>query len=589
MIETLLGRAVSQRRRHSRSKTQRKKSVRVRYFNPDKGFFGERMVIFAESDDPTEEAPNPYARAEMLDYFDPGFAALYQAEKMELSSVLGKLSMAEEKKEIRYLEQKINSLQKSPVFEGKSVLMDKLKKINDEHSPGWISAIVNLLMQSEQGLTNITRELEDGQNLLKNSVFSRNFGQYLKDYMLGAIEGNRQGAKFAEEFINGNKTMDQIIESYLDQVFNSIPADSANVARQQYKEVLIQRLRSGDKGDIPDDWVNNLNIPITVDEIKNLVLKFRKIKKTRTGREKALKTVIRDLSIDVAKGLAAEFVVSANGIKYTGKGFHTGAINAKADAIIIDRLTTEVTINQEQVIQKLFSKPEVNADAQQKILKAIDAVKRIVGRKSFLLSVSSKDYRGGGSFTIGSGSTKNMMARLNQIASQLDGYNIDLNRFAFELNNMIKGGFLENKIEDARKQIGFLCAAWMFDDITNMFAMSGTDNMLHIYYLNGVYISLSELLAKAASQVNTINEKKLVEVGMQMDSTAVAQMKKVYQESREKYPGSLTEDQASTIEKELPGRWESVRDAAENNSSINIKLNQQVIREASEAIRELLR
>ena len=81
--------------------------------------------------------------------------------------------------------------------------------------------------------------------------------------------------------------------------------------------------------------------------------------------------------------------------------------------------------------------------------------------------------------------------------------------------NAGEGGYMQDNTQGIERAIVSLCATWMFEDYEDTFAQikSGViNNHLHVYFISGLYYTVSDILNLTIDQLEKADEKTLVYV-----------------------------------------------------------------------------
>lgn len=525
------------------------------YFDPPEGFVKGNYVIFHDSS-------NPYAqgvRAESLS------SSAYQTQLAELISLMKALAANERAKETNYILAKINQLESDK-------LKSQITTLLNSNDPYRLSAIINLIIKTKEELDRILQQYDEGadRGALKSSgVYDRKFKQYMYSRINEYIEGRGKNSSLSVDL---NLSLAEIIEDYLKNiVFNGI--DVEKDIPDLYKETssnLLEELRK--KGIFPESWFDKggTQKKITKRSLTTLINKVE----TKGGKGGSIRQKLNKLIPSVISGIGLEWQSTGEGIKMIGRAEHTGATEVKEDVVIIDALKAELEID-----DNFFKDNLQGLDIIARVRKMSELMNEIAGHKgAYLLAISNKDYGSSSNLHVGSGSIANLVPRLNRIAQAVGEPNDTFYKILFNLNNAAEDGDPQNALDT----LALLCAAWMFDDIEQMFKQGGNDNILHIYNINGYYMLLSDLLNQAADEVKGINPRALVDVSLSSWGGAHA----MWEEQRVNY---LTKHGSQGSKQPTAPIWKEVRKNMMKQSTVSIKLKYNTIEAFSSSLRALLR
>lgn len=527
------------------------------WFRPDSGRFDtEGYVIFQSTE-------NPMARkaiADISDYYQHLIVA-----KQELSSVLRSVAQREREKEYNYLVVKTNAL---PDGQTKTRALTLLQE-HRSGSPTAISALFNLVLQSEQQMANLMKE---GPDILKNSVYSRGFDTFLKQYFKRTDLDIARGAKSYEvgaSFLDGNLTFAELVDRYVNSIFtNQAPRDLASTA-ENFRQQLISRYTNN--GVLGEFFNRHLNKPITPAAISR-ALASGGVKTTKKGKSRSLRASIDAAIKNELKGIDLEMIITADSRSSTVRSIQTGGINKKTDVLLLDAIDQTITVDID------FADSLSNANLAEVLQSGVISANWAIAdfKQVFAIAISAKDYRSMRDFQISQSTFANSGNRILSSGISLDGETTNfIDKLAFYLNNSVPGAMLEGSREQILDNIAYVAASFMFDDIKDIFSGSGVDGMLHLYNINGVYHSLSEILMHASDEILSINPTAAISVDYMYSNPIVQDVEADY--ARGDYPDS----------EGVKATWDRVRDTV-SQTPLDIKLRRDAILQMSNSLRLLL-
>lgn len=254
---------------------------------------------------------------------------------------------------------------------------------------------------------------------------------------------------------------------------------------------------------------------------KKLLTTKDKRKKDGTNA-KTLKQLITSIVSPLINGMSAEIyldigegTVRTGNVQQRNKGLsgRVTSVNTKSDDIAIFSDTIEITTNFEQEMEEILNKARTvyYEDIQERI--------KLYDEDNFIVHYSSKDlYRQPNtnynvSLRGNDSSLDNAFYQLRQIASVIQKGNI--NDLLFAMANAGEGGYMQDNTQSIERAIVSLCATWMFEDYEDTFAQikSGViNNHLHVYFISGLYYTISDILNLTIDQLEKADEKTLVYV-----------------------------------------------------------------------------
>ena len=525
---------------------------------------GQYVIFNSENND------NPFARHEQKRWIG-NTKSVYQQQKNDLKNVLMDLAITEKAKETKYIKEKIEQLyaNNSPLNANPN-LKYKLIGLYENRPQGWLSSIINLLLQEKKDLEVFNKAIN---GVLKNQgVFDRSFGNFFSTYLKDYIRGDRAKAEFIP---NIDLDLNTIIEKYLDNIFGEVSSVIGQNERDDFKKMIINQLSN-----YPalSGWLNN-NMIISTEQLQNDLRTYASYK-TKGGKSgKTLKTLIDKLIPRVVSGIGSEYQVTAQGAKKMSGSTRVGGAQGMGDVIILDRIETSVEANTSSgILKNLVS--EATGAGSEKIENAIKDINNLVGTNGYLLLISNKDYKSERNFSLSEDANISATSkRLNRIANELRLHNLSINQLIFSLNNIVPNAFLESQKQDILKQIGWLVAAWSFDDLKDMFSTQTVDNQLHLYYINGMYLTLSDILSEASKKVDSITSEAIVSVSG-----------KFYPSILKDYDTMLSTNNPSIILQPngTQPRWDKIRESVINKSSLSVNLNRNQIQILMGKINQLI-
>lgn len=290
------------------------------------------------------------------------------------------------------------------------------------------------------------------------------------------------------------------------------------------KQMIQQNLESGSKF---QSTTLDTSLRTFINQVKKTssgdkILKVKSKSTKQYTRYKTFKQFITGLITPMINGMSAELyldlgegTVRTGNVQQRNKGI-TGnitSVNTKSDDIGIFSDTTEITTNFEQEMNEILNKVKTvyYEDIQERI--------KLYEDDNFIVHYSSKDlYRQPNtkydvSLRSGDSSLDTAFYQLRQIASVLQEGNIE--DLLFAMANAGEGGYMQDNTEGIERAIVGLCATWMFEDYEDTFAQiqtGVTNNHLHVYFISGLYYTVSDILNLTIEQLEKVNANTLVYV-----------------------------------------------------------------------------
>ena len=370
-----------------------------------------------------------------------------------------------------------------------------------------------------------------------------------------------------------NRTFEDILNE-AEQIFLEKAQDTASEIFQQnlqdvwieWKKIFLKNLSNSEFG--------SFNEKNTLRQYKNAMGRANKLitgKATKTGKNK-YKTVNQfansifynllmnglssELYLDIGNGTVRVGDVKKEYKTITGNKTSVG--NIQTDAISIFSEDIQVQANFKEEIQKIMQSEQQNIHQQiQKALKIYD-------EDNFIIHYSAKDlYYRSTERRVTIRQEANLDSRMYELQklSSIIGKG-SITDLLFAIANIGAGAILEKKTKDVKDAIVALCATWMFEDYEDTFtqiATGVTNNHLHIYFINGNYYTVSEILNLTIAQLEKQDANKLILVSLK--------------------PSTKDPYEDVNHSKQIKGipRWEYVRSENLNEGKLGIRMNTKIL------------
>jgi hypothetical protein len=535
-----------------------------RFFKPETTFEEGAYVIF-------DNTTNPLARY-VKNLFTSEQSQL-NAARNELRDTLIRLAQAERAKECNYLRQKISQMRDEMQIENSAdfPIYQKAYEIISNYenggAPGQLSMLFNILLQGSHELELL---MKDSNDVLANSVHSRGFDAYLKNYFKSFEQKLKVGAKSFDanmtQFLGGNKTLGQLFDDYLKETFaidlsNTTPENKKLLT--EFKNSMLNEYKT--KGPLAQFFANHVKAKITPQSLERALRTNVNIKKTKdNGKQNTIRTLIDQAVPRFLRGITLEMQIASGQGGAQVKRYHTGSLNQKGDVLIVDQMATVTTgVN--------FDSNFISAELSNDITNMHRVLKK-VHNEIFAMSVSAKDYQSHRNFQIAKPTFANAAAIIKDMSDSTSFTKL----LQFYLNNSVDGAMLENQRDEILQNIAYIAAAYMFDDIKEMFISSSSDHQLHLYNINGAYHSLSDLLLRGAEDITHIDPTRLVTVDYRFSNNIIEEEKDAFVSGLYPLTGSLDTE------------WKDVRSEV-SKTILEIHMKREAIKEATETLRQLLK
>ena len=348
---------------------------------------------------------------------------------------------------------------------------------------------------------------------------------------------------------------------------NGVIADSLEPMREQMKKELLGYLQKhGIEG------VNSYTDDIFGTNSNFTQLSGFKTTRKRGGHRnvKAITRLIADaIGNAVGKGMPQELLVTSEQGK-SGLAFNTGTfykeiskglkqdgfnkVYQKADVTSFEVFNAEYDIY--KMAMSIFEKDGFSQESYNKFISLLEEAAKNGSSQIFQVSTNVK--------------------RMINMAKEAEGIPaLSMEKLIFMLNNTVEGCIAENEIEGLTSYIAAVCAAWMWDDYTDLFSLSENGSSIQkirMFNSGGMYYSASQIIGKTVEElINGYNGSSFVVVDIK---PPVFDADGMYDSLMEKYPIPKSSNVADW-QAALAPRWDAMRDYVSSHGTISIKLQQQ--------------
>lgn len=437
-------------------------------------------------------------------------------------------------------------------------------KIGD--GPGRISLALEAIQLYRAEQWNVTQSIE--QNL---TYFTEYWEAISNKVFMSAVN------EVSKEILNKKNrtlTISDLVDAVEQKIMNSFLSDVQDEYKPVVKKVISQvknlaRTKFGEEYDY------------TLKELENGTYIQRKMEKHKTKtsskyKNESVESILMDYVGGLINGLSAEMFMEA---KKLGKG--TGRIGMSEKRLTKGTGSKEGRAIQTDVIE-IFSTELTSPDIDMSELEK-ETMKTLTQMRSWLDSLdlsdklivhtSVKDY-GAASPAIHIRGTKPLDVRLAPLAEICESINMhrgDIQNLIFALvnageymiaNDLYRSGLLAQALTT-------ISATYMFEDYVDTFTQLESDtsnNELHVYFINGHYYTMSDILTQSYYQIKEkISEGKSTRGGM---------VKVTFLPTKE----NVFEDKSLD---NLIGRdrWEQVRNLTLEKGRLGIALNAKQLRD----------
>lgn len=547
----------------------------VTYWRPEDGFISGGYTVFKDSENKEARAKAEYMAKK---YFIEESTAQYEIN--ELAKLLANIAQEQSAIEREYLRLKIDALPKEAE--------DLKMTLRGFLVTGNYSAIYDKLLMSDERLKQFTKSRQKGGEVkdpLQNSVHGRAFGNFLRQAIYDTFQVKRGSRSLEDIAGDGSIPLDDMIDKFVRQ---NVIDDKSN---DMYKAAVDQINKDIDNANYTNNaflqgiiTLNKSNKRvITVDSLKKALKKSGNFTlKNSKGKGKTLKGYITEQlsKANIATGLIVEFDLAAN--TNTKVSMRTGGLQGKADTIHLESFGESLTIDTDELAdslaQDIGAAKEGAASLQNTITYLQDRIKDLTN--VFLITTSAKDYRSNRDFKLQGSTLENTLKRIEPLSEKFPtGMSIKDLRFFF--GNIIAGASLEDHKDTVENFLKNLAVAYMFDDMQEIFSVGAPSELkiIHLFYINGSYFSLSDILRKIATDVAGVSVNNVADFATISIHSSAAESK-------------LKEINAAYHSKN--GDYDSARDwpamrSAAGEMQIDVELSRDVIRNFSLEMYRLLR
>ena len=481
--------------------------------------------VLSEYTDPDGRTyPGVYATA--VNSLVPSFQGHFD---LLLDEILLQSARNERAKEWNYIDtflKSIQGLEDYKLFKDLINLCDELKTPIEtkNQAVASISQIVDTIQKVKTGLYDLDKTLAENEKIFAefNKMAATNPISSALRKVLDA-SGPLNGLIFGA--IDVNKTGRQIISEAIDEYIKMIKnAEQENNFNDKQIQTLLQ-LAKVFQTKLEEFYENKLTA-VTSDPLNKSLSQLErdakqydankksnkdKILVSKSGKNKTISQVVWDTINGSLGGKGIEYIIDL-----TGGGKNTGAIlNSKGLSIDADNIQL-ASANLEYhygTSEDLFTKDtsDIRFDEFKKDIQKIEELDR-----RFIIMTSAKDQSTNAKFSTffagsetvkikGEGSLLSRKPEIEQIYSIIGNVGHSPSDLVFSIANLANDFVCSGQVEQAKRTLGAICIAWMFDDAQEIVQgtqfIQGSDS-LHFYNLNGKYYTLSDILELTARDLS---------------------------------------------------------------------------------------
>lgn len=563
-------------------------------FNGNKSFMSNGYVIWREGlGDPRCKEPNFFAVRQGETYVDRMFYLRSLDERASFGKFVSFLESIQKKEEIKeqeFLNLKLQKMRQNPFQKQRIEAVQKAIDAKD------FGAAYTLLLNLDQDLEDLKEEYNSGR-FNNQSHMNRFWKAQFSDYLKRALEKQMeiQDHKLVKKIGSSKLTIGELVDNWMLELLNGSDGaiiESLNPIREKMKSELLSYLKkAGIQG-----------VESYADDIFGTGGNFTSLsgfKTTKNRKEKGDKEIssmsrlIADkIGNAVGKGMPQEILVTSE--QGRGKGtvsFNTGTfykklakglkeegyskVYQKADVTSFEVFNTEYDIG--KIAEDVFERDGFNQDAYKEFVKTLEEASRQNGSQIFQVNTNVKGYRSKRDLIIeGEGTFKNRTKNLIKMAEEAEGIpKFSMEKLVFMLNNTVDGCIADDQIDGLINYLAAVCAAWMWDDYTELFSVSESESnikKIRMFNSGGIYYSASQIFSKTLEELMEWRSgPSFVNIEINPPKFDANDM---YESLREEFPvpfgGNKAEWQAA-----LKPRWDRMRDYVSSHGTMSIKFVQQ--------------
>jgi len=446
-----------------------------------------------------------------------------------LDKILIEAAANERAKEWMYIEDFLSSIEPLKdynLYQDIVELCNQLRApIEDKNRPlTSFSRIIDSIQKLQMNLYDITKSLEENEQTFKEfnklaatEPISKSLREALKatgpltKLEFGGIDKNTKGIDIINQAMEFYQN--KINEAIEKNGFTSTQIKVLNQLVKVYTIKLQEFYENKLSSVISDPLYKNLN------ELEEAALSYdankksdkEKIMVTKKGIPKTIYQVVWDAINGSLGGKGIEYTID---LSHGGK--NTGAVkNAKGQDIDADNIQLAsgklkfYFTESNDLFEKVLN--NIRFDHLKEELKAINDIDR-----KFLIMTSAKDQSTNAKFvdfhakseTVkikGDATLKSRKPEIEKMYQAIGNVGHNPSDLVFSIANLAADFVTEGQEEQAKRTLGAICIAWMFDDAQEI--VQGTQfikgsNSLHFYNLNGKYYTLSDILELTAKDLS---------------------------------------------------------------------------------------
>lgn len=504
----------------------------------------------------------------------------------EFTQFLLKIQQKEANKERNYINLKLEQM-KSNIFQSSRVSAVQ-NALNDNN----FGAAYTLLLSLDKSIEELKEEFSKTHFNNKshmNKFWKAQFSSYFEKALANRVE--IQGETLVKKIGDSPLTIDELVDNWMREMLtgaDGVIAKSLEPIRNAMKSELLGYLQKhgieGVKTYADDIFGKNSNFT---------QLSGFKTNRKRGGHRSAQRMVAliaEKIGNAVGKGLSQELQTTAEQGKSGAVVFNTGTfykyitndlkksgydkVYQKGDVTSFEVFSA--TYDPQKIANEIFSRNGYNQEAYNSFVQSLDEAAKNDSSQIFQVTTNVKGYRSKRDLVIeGVGNFKNRTKNLAKMATEAEGIPaFSMQKLIFMLNNTVEGCIAEDETDNLVNYIAAVCAAWMWDDYTDLFSLSENGSniqKIRMFNSGGMYYSASQIIGKTVEELlSSYKGSSFVVVDIQLP---VFDADTMYENLKSHYPVPQNNDKA-VWQSALAPRWNEMRDYVSTHGTISIKFNQ---------------
>lgn len=520
----------------------------------------------------------------------------------QFTNFLTAIQQKEEAKERNYINSKLEKMRNN-IFEKERIIA--VQRAIDDNNFG---AAYSLLLDLDTSIQELKREFFSSESHFNNESHMNKFWNIqFSSYLQKVLEQRSeiQGKYLVKKLEDSPLTIEELVNGWMSEILSG--SDGAIV---QSLEPIREKMKSELLGYLQKHGIQG--VKTYTDDIFGVDSNFTELSGFKTTRKrgghrnvKALTRLIADKIGDaVGKGLSQELATTAEQGKHGATAFNVGEfyktiskglksekfqqVYQKADVTSFEIFQGTYDIG--KVASEVFFENGYNQTAYNKFVDALEeAAQNNVGQ-IFEVDINVKGYRSRRDLQIeGEGSFNQRTKNLVKMSQQAKGIpSFSMEKLIFMLNNTVEGCIADNEIENLTKYIAAVCAAWMWDDYTELFSLSEKGSAIQkirMFNSGGMYYSASQIMKKTLEELlSDYKGSSFVTVDIK---PPVFDANQKYQSLRKEYPIPNNQNYEDW-QKALKPRWDEMRDYVAAHGKVSIKFRQKELEKLISNLRNYL-